>query len=181
MRHIILILMTSIIFTSCSSISCDSNKTQETVLELYKTEIKAELAWQAYYKEVFDPIENTYSGQQSFELLQLMAQMEGEEVLDLEEMKNKAKESIHDLANGKTIEEMDKFQPYIHYADSILSLGNIHLQRIMTTAKHPELNKCECKALLSFDQKMNINNIEVQFDIQESADGEKYVTIYKFQ
>ena len=181
MKNIILILLTSLTFISCSNVSCDSAEIQETVISLYKTELKAELAWQTYYKEVVDPIENTYSGQQSFELLQLMAQMEGEEVLDLEEIKHKAKESIHDLASGKTIEEMDKFQPYIHYADSILSLGKIHLQRIMTVSKNPELNKCECEALLSFDAEINLNDIEVLFDVQESADGEIYVTIYEFQ
>lgn len=48
----------------------------------------------------------------------------------------------------------------------------------MTTVDKPELKKCECEASLVFDPEINIEDMDVSYDVQKASDGEIYVTIY---
>jgi hypothetical protein len=59
-----------------------------------------------------------------------------------------------------------------------MDLGKTNLEIIMTTANHPKLKKCECEATLVFDPEINIEDMDVSYDVQEASDGEVYVTIY---
>ena len=174
MKKIIFIIMTMLIFTSCSHVSCDSKDVQETALRLFETEIKVQLAYGEFYEEIIYPVENTYGGT----LLQLYAYAAGDTSFDIEKAKKEAILSFRKLAKGKTVEDAEKYQPYILYADSIMNLGKISLEIIMTTANNPELKKCECAATLVFDPKIDIEDMNVSYEVQEASDGEVYVTIY---
>ncbi|MCD4745801.1 MAG: hypothetical protein K8R58_05840 [Bacteroidales bacterium] len=175
MKKIIFIILLSIVFVSCNSkVSCDSSKVKETALRLFETEIRVQLAWGVYYDEVISPIENTYGGA----LLQFYAYAAGDTSFDIEKVKEETILSFRKLAKGKTVEDAEKYQSYIRYADSIMDLGKISLEIIMTTTNHPELKKCECEATLVFDPEINIEDMDVNYDVQEASDGEVYVTIY---
>ncbi len=124
MKKIVFIIMTVIIFSSCShDVSCDSKDVQETALRLFKTEIRVQLAWGVYYEEVISPIENTYSGA----LLQFWAFAADDTSFDIEKAKEEAILSFRKLAKGETVEDAEKYQPYIHYADSSIDLGKTSL------------------------------------------------------
>jgi len=174
MRKIIFIFLLSIVIVSCNSgVSCDSDKVKETALSLFETEIIVQLAYDEYYAKVISPIENTAYGQ----MLQALSQMGGES-LNIEDAKIEAINSFRKLANGETVKDTEKYQAYIHYADSIMDLGKTNLEIIMTTADDPKLKKCECEAVLVFDTEIDIEDIDVSYDVQKASDGEVYVTIY---
>jgi hypothetical protein len=175
MKKLIFIALLSIVFVSCNSgVSCDSSKVKETALRLFETEIRVQLAWGVYYEEVISPIENTYGGA----LLQFYAYAAGDASFDIEKAKEKAILSFRKLAKGQTVEDAEKYHPYIRYADSIMDLGKTSLEIIMTTANDHELKKCECEATMVFDPEINIENMDVSYDVQKASDGEVYVTIY---
>ena len=178
MKRLIFIALLSIAFVSCNNkVSCDDSKVKKTALRLFETEIRVQLAWKAYYDDVFVPME-TFNGRQTAALVQMLSAMNGEDLPSIEEVKLKALDDCRRLVNGKTVEDAEKYQPYIRYSDSIMNLGKISLEIIMTKANNPELKKCECEAVLVFDPKINIEDIDVRYEVQKASDGEVYVTIY---
>jgi len=172
MKKIILILFLSITAMSCNKVACDSSRVKKAALRMFETEIKVQLAYNKYYTKVISPFEST-QGQ-----LLLTLSLMGNNPINLEEEKVDAITAFRHLAKGETVEEVEKYQKYFHYADSIMNRGDISLEIIMTTATQPELKKCECEASLVFDPEIDIENIDVSYDVQKASDGEIYVTIY---
>lgn len=159
---------------SCNKIACDSSKVKKVALRLFDTEVKVQLAYGRYYDKVISPIENTYAGT----LLQYFAYASGDAAFNIEDAKADAITAFRQLAKGEAVEEAEKYQKYFHYADSIMNRGEINLEIIMTTATLPELEKCECEASLVFDPEIDIESMDVSYDVQKASDGEIYVTIY---
>lgn len=181
MKKIIFIILLSIVFISCNnSVSCDSSKVKKTALRLFETEIRVQLAWGKYYEKVFAPME-TFNGRQMTAFVQLLSAMEGNDLPGIEELKLKALNEFRQLINGETVEDAEKYQPYIRYADSIMDLGKISLEIIMTTANHPKLKKCECEAVLVFDPEIDFEDMDVNYEVQEASDGEVYVAIWRLE
>jgi len=85
------------------------------------------------------------------------------------------------LSKGEAAKTKGDYKKYLNYADSILSLGNIHMEQIMLDAAHPDLQKCECKAILSFEKQMKLKDQEILYDIQITTEGESIVTIYQLR
>ena len=173
MKKIIIILLLSVSVMSCNKVACDSSRVKKAALRLFDTEVKVQLAYGKYYDEVISPFENTAQGQ----LLQTLSLM-GKDPINLEEEKVNAITAFRHLAKGEKVEEVEKYQKYFHYADSIMKQGEINLEIIMTTATNPELEKCECEASLVFDPEIDIESMDVSYDVQKASDGEIYVTIY---
>ncbi len=171
MKKIILIaLLLPLLFASCSNKeSCNDRGVKKTALRLFKNEVTAELAYGRYYKKVINTPESA--------LVRTLSLMAGER-LDISRIEADAIHAFRKMAKGETVKEVKRYQPYMHYADSIMHLGETKLEMIMTTGKTPELKKCTCKARLVFDPKMGLRDINVSYDVQKAADGEIYITIY---
>jgi len=173
MKKFIIILLLSITAMSCNKVACDSSRVKKAALRMFETEVKVQLAYNKYYTKVISPFENTAQGQ-----LLLTLSLMGNEPINIEEEKADAIIAFRQLSKGETIEDVEKYQSYFHYADSIMNRGEINLEIIMTTATNPELEKCECEASLVFDPDIDIESIDVAYDVQKASDGEIYVTIY---
>lgn len=182
MKQTILLIMVVISFSACKQQpKCDSQNIKETVIELYTHELKAAIAWEYYYLKMWNGKEDNYAFQQEWNLLKTLSMMEGNNLPEIETFLELAKDNIHKLSTGQHIDSDIDYSPYLQYADSILAIGQIHIDRIMLDATEPELKKCECKATLSFDKHMKLKEQEILFDVQITSEGESYVTIYQLR
>jgi hypothetical protein len=176
MKKMILFLSGIFLLSSCGSrVSCDSRSMRRTVLQIAKNRVTAKLAWQRLYDTELYTIDS-YLGQQ----LAALAWMSGSQTKTTAQIKQEAFDDLLKLVKGQKLppKKEKEYRPYVHYADSIISLGSVHLERIMVVSKKPELKKCTGEALLVFDPAIGLNNIDLLYVVQKDAKGEVYVTVY---
>ena len=182
MKQTILLVMAAITFSACKQQpKCDNPDIKKTVMELYTPELKAAIAWEYYYIKIWHGTENDFAVRLQWESLRTISMMQGESLPDIETAIAMAKEDIYLLSKGEAAKTKGDYKKYLNYADSILSLGNIHMEQIMLDAAHPDLQKCECKAILSFEKQMKLKDQEILYDIQITTEGESIVTIYQLR
>jgi hypothetical protein len=140
-----------------------------------KNRVTAKLAWQRLYDKELYALDS-YLGQQ----LAAFAWMTGSETKTAAQIKQEAFDDLLKLAKGQklTPKKEKEYRPYLHFADSIMSLGSVHLERVMIVSKKPELKKCTGKALLVFDPAIGLDNIDLRYVVQKDAKGDIYVAVY---
>lgn len=177
MKRMTVLIAIVAIMSSCTNYpKCSQEDTVKLALGICIKEIKYELAYNSFYKEEIDALENSYAGQQLVFLSTMLSGGSENVSRKIEETKEEAQREIRNIIEGESFKK-DKYLKYVRFADSLVGLSNIQLTNIRTTDLNKELKKCNCKADFVITGAIEYDGSTLNYTAQLTDDGSLFVEV----